>query len=174
MYKINKLQGHIIGHREYSQYFIKKKKTGHFKMPTMWSTNFSCKWENIFKLAQARARREGEFLLLFFMQLEMWSYDRTQKFIMTKVLSFTFLLFLLFPLVGPHSQEMLSHQVATRARCLYVPWHPSTWRKAGKCLFIICLAKVPGQARIGPSRSHDFLWTNPCDQSHDTVPAAGD
>ena len=25
MYKINKLQGHIIGHIEYSQYFIKKK-----------------------------------------------------------------------------------------------------------------------------------------------------
>ena len=146
-------------------------------MPTMWSTNFSCKWQNIFKLAQARARREGEFffsfLFFWFMQLEMWMYNRTQKLIMTKVLSFTFLLLVLFPLVWPLSQEMLSHQVATTAQCLYVPWHPSTW-KAEKCFLMIFLAKVPRQAWIGPLRSHDFLWTNPCDQSHDTVPGAGD
>ena len=95
------------------------------------------------------------FVCFWFMQLEMWRYDRTQKLIMPKVLSFTFLLLVLFPLVWPHSQEMLSHQVAT-AQCLYVPWHPSTW-KAEKCLFMIFPPKVPRQAWIGPLRSQDFL-----------------
>lgn len=129
---------------------------------------------NIFKLAQARARKEGEFLFVcfWFMQLEMWRYDMTHKLTMLRVLSFHLPFLVLFPLVWPHSQEMLSYQVAT-AQCLYVPWHPSTW-KAEKCPLHDISSQSPKAGMDWSTEVTRLPVNQSCDQSHNTAPGAGD